>query len=75
MDVLHFLNNLLSLFMGLLCERAFSSCGGRASHRGGSSCCGAPALGSTGFIAAAGGFRNCDSQALEHRLNSCDARA
>ena len=46
------------------------SCGVRASHCGGFSCCRAQALGCTASVVAAHGLSNCDSQSLEHRLNS-----
>ena len=56
---------------------AFSSFGERgelvfscaqASQCGGVSCCGA-------WILGCAGFSSCGSWALEHRLNSCSARA
>ena len=59
------------------CSWAFSSCsehgllfscGAQASYCGGFSCCGAQALAWTGFS-------SCSFWALEHRLNSCGARA
>ena len=50
----------------LLLHGLFSSCGVGFSLRGFS--CGAQALGRLGFS-------SCGSQALEHRLNSCDACA
>ena len=50
---------------GLCCWiQAFFSCGAQASHCGGSSCCGAQALGAR---ASARGFISCGSRALECR--------
>ena len=63
--------------MGIHYAMAFSLVVGRgltlcccvgASHHGGSSWCGAQALGHLGFS-------SCSSQALEHRLNNCGALA
>ena len=65
------------------CAQAFSSCrgggatlscGARASHCGGFSCCGARALGAQGSIVVAHGLSSCGSRALEYRLSSCGAR-
>ena len=50
-------------------------CGAWASHCGGFSCCGARALGTWASVVVAGGLSSCGSQALEHRLSSCGARA
>ena len=50
-------------------------CGAWASHCGGFSCCGAPALGTRASVVAAHGLSSCGSQALECRLSSCGARA
>ena len=50
-------------------------CAAWASHCGGFSCCGAPALGSWASIVVAHGLSSCGSWALEHRLSSCGARA
>ena len=50
-------------------------CGARASHCGGFSCCGAPALGTWASVVAACGLSSCGSQALERRLSSCGAWA
>ena len=52
-----------------------SSCGARASHCGGPSCCRARALGCAGFIGAGRELSSCGSRALEHRLNSYGAWA
>ena len=52
-----------------LCRSAWTS------HCGGFSCCRARALGLSGFSSCVSGLRSCGSQALEHRLNSCGARA
>ena len=46
-----------------------------ASHCGGFSCCGAPALGMRASVVVACGLSSCGSRALERRLSSCDARA
>ena len=64
------------------CMRAFSRCG----ERGllfvvvrrlliAVACCGAGALGMQASVVVARGLSNCGSQALEHRLSSCGARA
>ena len=42
---------------------------------GGFSCCGARALGVRASVVVALGLSSCGSQALEHRLSSCGARA
>ena len=55
--------------------QAFSSCGARASHCGGFSCCGAQALGARDSVVVACGLSSCVSRALEHRFSSCGARA
>ena len=58
-----------------------SSCSGaRASHCSGLSYCGAWALGHVGSVGVtcrlySMGFSSCSFQALEHRINSCGARA
>ena len=57
------------------CAWAFSSCGERASHGGGFSCCGARALGAWASVVVAHGLSSCDLQALECRLGSCGAQA
>ena len=57
------------------CTRAFSSCGKRASHCGGFSCCGSWALGVQASVVVACGLSSCGSRALEHRLSSRGARA
>ena len=70
---------LFYLFLAALglrcCAWAFSSCGERASHCGGFSCCRAPALGMKASVVVARGLSSCGSQALEHRLRSCGAQA
>ena len=48
-----------------------SSCGARASHRSGFSCCRAWAQGVWASVVAAPGLSSCSSWALEHRLTSC----
>ena len=55
--------------------RAFSSCGVRASHCGGLSCCGARALGVRASVVLARKLSSHGSRALECRLSSCGARA
>ena len=50
-----------------------SSCGGRASHCSGFSCCRAQALGHTGFSSCSTWAQKLQLQALEHRLDSCSA--
>ena len=47
----------------------------RASHCGGLSCHGARALGTWATVVVARGLSSYGSQALEHRLSSCGARA
>ena len=54
---------------------AFSSCGARASHCGGFSCCRARALGAWASVVVAHGLSRCGSQALERSLSSCGTRA
>ena len=49
-------------------------CGAEASHCCGFSYCAAPSLGHMGFIFVAHGLSSCRCQALEHWLNSGDAR-
>ena len=73
-----FFNNFIYLFVavvGLQCYLGFSSVAEsgvtfqlQASHCSGICCCRAQALGQAGF-------RSCSPRALEHRLNSCGARA
>ena len=48
------------------CTRAFSSCGERASHCGGFSCCGAWTLGTQASVAVAHGLSSCGSVAVAH---------
>ena len=48
-----------------------SSCGARASHCSGFSCCRAWAQGVWASVVAAPGLSSCSSWALEHRLTSC----
>ena len=55
--------------------RAFSSCGERASHCAGFSCCGAQALGAPASVVVAHGLSSCGTRALERRLSSCGAQA
>ena len=50
-------------------------CGARASHCGGFSCCGARALGMQASVVVARRLSSCGLWSLEHRLNSCDAKA
>ena len=50
-------------------------CGARASHCGGFSCCGAPALGVWASVVVAHGLSSCGLRALERRLSSCAAGA
>ena len=50
-------------------------CGAWASHCSGFSCCGTRAPGTRASVVAARGLSSCGSQALEHRLSSCGARA
>ena len=57
------------------CTGFLSSCGVRASHSGGFSCCETWALGPRASVFAARGLSSCGSQALEHRLSSCGAWA
>ena len=74
----HFLNIILFIFLlGVCCHVGFSLVAVRrgysrrsvwASHCAGVSCCKAQALGLVGFS-------NSGSQALEHRLSACGARA
>ena len=84
-----FLINLFILFLaasGLhCCAQAFSSCGkwgplfvavrGLLIVVGGSSCCGARALGTRASVVAACWLSSCGLRALEHRLSSCGAQA
>ena len=50
-------------------------CGAQASYYSGFSCCRTWALGVWASVVVARGLSSCGSQALEHRLSSCDARA
>ena len=52
-----------------------SSCGAWASHCGDFSCYRAQAPGAWASVVVAHGLSSCSSQALEHRLRSCDTRA
>ena len=45
------------------CARAFSSCGVRASHCGGFSCCGPQALGARASVVVALGLSSCGTWA------------
>ena len=56
-------------------ERGLLCCSERASHCGGFSCCGAPALGPRASVVVACGLSSCGLRTLERRLSSCDARA
>ena len=60
---------LINLFLAALglrcCVQVFSSCGERASHCGGFSCCGARALGVRDSVVVARGLSNCGSQAQQ----------
>ena len=58
---------LLGLFSRYEKRGLLSSCGVRASHCSGFSCCRAQALGHAGF-------HSCSPWAPEHRLNSCGTR-
>ena len=58
---------LLGLFSRYEKQGLLSSCGVRASHCSGFSCCRAQALGHAGF-------HSCSPWAPEHRLNSCGTR-
>ena len=53
----------------------YSCCSTRASHCSGFSRCRAWALGHAGFSSCSTWVSSCGSQALEHRLSSCGARA
>ena len=50
-------------------------CDSRASHHGGSSCCGARALGTRASVVMVHRLSSCGLWALEHGLSSCGARA
>ena len=50
-------------------------CGAQASHCSGFSCCRACALGTWASVVVVRGLSSCGSQAPEHRLSSCGARA
>ena len=52
-----------------------SSCNAWASHSGGFSCCGAQALGHSGFSNGSTWAQQVHSRAPEHRLNNCGAGA
>ena len=83
----NFFFNLFNLFYFWLCwvfiavhglslvavSGGYSSCGVRASHCSGFSCCRAQALGARASVVAARGLGSCGSHALERRLNSCGA--
>ena len=86
LEMFEFIILSIYLFLALLslcCTWAFSSCvkpghsscGVRASHCGGLSCCQARALGTPASGAGPCGLRSCSSWAQEHRLNSCGAQA
>ena len=62
-------------FLQLQRAGATLRCGAWASHCGGFSCCGTPALGSWASVVLARGLSSCGSQALERRLSSCGSRA
>ena len=78
---------LIYLFLAVLgprcCTWAFSSCGEwgllfvevHGLLIAVASRCGARALGTWASVVVARGFSSCGSQALEHRLSSCGARA
>ena len=71
--------NFIYLFLAVLglccCAWAFSSCGKRASHCSGFSCCRARALGMRASVVVARGLSSCGLWALERRLSSCGTRA
>ena len=62
-------------FLYLRGAGAALSCGARASHCGGFSCCGARALGTWASVVVALRLSSCGLRALERRLSSCGARA
>ena len=62
---------LCGLFSSCSKWEILSSCRAQASHCGGSSCCGALALGHTGHT----DLSSCGTWALEHKLHSCGSRA
>ena len=72
---LHLFLKYFILFLAALglhcCTQAFSSCGVRASHCSGFSCCGARALGARASVVVARGLSSCGSRALECWLSSC----
>ena len=72
-------NLCIYLFLAVLgprcCAQAFSSCGERASHCCGFSCCGAWALGAQASVVVSCRLSSCGSWAPEHRLSSCGAQA
>ena len=74
-----FINLFIYLFLAALglrcCAWAFYSCGVRASHCSGPSCCGARALGARASVVVACGLSSCGLRALERRLSSCGAQA
>ena len=64
------MNYLFCAALGLYsCAWAFSSCGVRASHCGGFSCCGAQALGAWASVVAVRGLSSCGLWSLEHRFS------
>ena len=62
---------LLGLFSVCGKQGLLSSCGARASHRSGFSCCRAWAQGGWASVVAAPGLSSCCSWAPGHRLTSC----
>ena len=78
-NLFYFIYFKIYLFLAALslccCALASSSCGVRASHCGGFSCCRAQALGTRASVVVACGLSSCGSRALEHKLSSCGARA
>ena len=68
-------SSLLCRLFSVVVSGATLRCSARTSHCGGFSCCRARALGLSGFSSCVSGLSSCGSQALQHRLNSCGARA
>ena len=62
--------SLVAVSRGLLC-----SCGVRACHWGDVHCCRVQALEQRAWVTVAQGLSSCNSQALEHRFNSCGTQA
>ena len=62
--------SLVAVSRGLLC-----SCGVRACHWGDVPCCRVQALEQRAWVTVAQGLSSCNSQALEHRFNSCGTQA